>query len=230
MIVLPTSGGAWVNMRGSLWRVANEQMRGATNEESLGAEIVNRYLHEMKVDLQKHRGARRYVDVEREGPPRFPGDPDVAGGNDEDADDHEASDSEPEEERHEAAAAAAVPPAPLPAGPQIRPRDPADEEERTVRRPRLDVGLPEPHREPSAAGTPARDRETASLESGPPASASSDRRAPFPYPFSRDSLNTYLETNDKGAPTAETFTIDQAEAYYNTQMATFYLKKKRPGD
>ena len=30
VIVLPTSGGAWVNMRGSLWRVANEQMRGAT--------------------------------------------------------------------------------------------------------------------------------------------------------------------------------------------------------
>ena len=32
VIVLPTTGGAWVNMRGSIWRVANEQMRGATSE------------------------------------------------------------------------------------------------------------------------------------------------------------------------------------------------------
>ena len=49
VIVLPTAGGAWINMRGSLWRVANEQMRGATNEESLGAEIVNRYLGDMTI-------------------------------------------------------------------------------------------------------------------------------------------------------------------------------------
>ena len=51
VIVLPTVGGAWVNVRGSLWRVANEQMRGATNEESLGAEIVNRYLGDMRQNL-----------------------------------------------------------------------------------------------------------------------------------------------------------------------------------
>ena len=44
VIVLNIAGGAWVNMRGSLWRVAHEQMRGATQEESLGAEIVNKYL------------------------------------------------------------------------------------------------------------------------------------------------------------------------------------------
>ena len=61
-------------MRGALWRVANEQMRSATQDESRGIEMVNRYLHEMKVDLEKTRGARRYVDVTREGPPRFPGD------------------------------------------------------------------------------------------------------------------------------------------------------------
>ena len=79
VIVLPTAGGAWINMRGSLWRVANEQMRSATHEESRGAEIVNRYLSEFKVDLQKNRGARRYVDVASEGPPRFPGDPDLDG-------------------------------------------------------------------------------------------------------------------------------------------------------
>jgi len=37
VVILPTSGGAWVNMRGSLWRCANCQMRSATREESLGA-------------------------------------------------------------------------------------------------------------------------------------------------------------------------------------------------
>ena len=36
LIVLATVGGAWVNMRGSLWRVSNEQMRKATNEETQG--------------------------------------------------------------------------------------------------------------------------------------------------------------------------------------------------
>ena len=34
VIVLPTAGGAWINMRGSLWRVANEQMRSATHTRS----------------------------------------------------------------------------------------------------------------------------------------------------------------------------------------------------
>ena len=75
VIVLSTVGGAWVNMRGSLWRVSNEQMRGATHDESLGAEVVNRFLGDMRQDLQTNRGARKYVDVTREGIPRFPGDP-----------------------------------------------------------------------------------------------------------------------------------------------------------
>ena len=77
VIVLPTAGGAWVNMRGSLWRVANEQMRPATQDESQGIEMVNRYLHDMKQQLEVTRGARRYVDVAREGPPSFLGEPDV---------------------------------------------------------------------------------------------------------------------------------------------------------
>ena len=62
VIVLPTAGGAWVRMRGSLWRVANEQMRNATNEESMGAELVNRYLSNMRTELKSSRGMKRYVD------------------------------------------------------------------------------------------------------------------------------------------------------------------------
>ena len=89
-----------MNMRGSLWRVANEQMRGATSEESAGAELVSRYLTHMRQDLQLNRGARRCVDVEREGPPRFPGDPQIDDGEDhaQELDDENLSDSEPEGE------------------------------------------------------------------------------------------------------------------------------------
>ena len=77
VVVLPTAGGAWVNMRGALWRCSNEQLRSATSEECRGAELVNQYLGSMRVDLRKNRGARRYVDVRREGAPRFPGEPQV---------------------------------------------------------------------------------------------------------------------------------------------------------
>ena len=71
VVILPTSGGAWVNMKGSLWRCANEQMRSATNEENMGIEVVSRYLGNLRENLQTTRGARKYLDVTREGAPRF---------------------------------------------------------------------------------------------------------------------------------------------------------------
>ena len=43
-------------MRGALWRVANEQMRPAT-----GAEIVNGYLADLRIDLKRSRGQRKIV-------------------------------------------------------------------------------------------------------------------------------------------------------------------------
>ena len=49
-------------------------MRSATQDESRGIEMVNRYLCDMKQELEKTRGARRYVDVTKEGHPSFPGD------------------------------------------------------------------------------------------------------------------------------------------------------------
>ena len=73
VIIVPTAGGAWINMRGALWRVANERMRGATRDESQGIEMVDRYPRDLKIDLERTRGARRYVDVTREGNPRLPG-------------------------------------------------------------------------------------------------------------------------------------------------------------
>ena len=59
-------------MRGSLWRVASEQLRPATADESRGVEIVNRFLSDMKTDLQSPHGPKRYLDITREGAPRFP--------------------------------------------------------------------------------------------------------------------------------------------------------------
>ena len=98
VIVLPTAGGAWVNMLGSLWRVSNEQLRGATSDESLAAEVVNRYLGDMRQDLRNNCNMRRFVDVTREGPPRFPADPDIAEEEEPDADVQNLPDSEPEAE------------------------------------------------------------------------------------------------------------------------------------
>ena len=56
-------------MRGSLLRVANEQLRPATADESKGAEIVNRFLSNMKTDLQTQHGPKTFLDVTREGAP-----------------------------------------------------------------------------------------------------------------------------------------------------------------
>ena len=60
-------------MRGALWRVSQEQLRSATSEENLGAELVNRYLHDLKWDVQRNTGPKKYVDVTKEGPRREPG-------------------------------------------------------------------------------------------------------------------------------------------------------------
>ena len=76
VIVLPTAGGAWVNMRGALWRVSNEQMRPATQDESKGIEVVNQGLDSMRIDLQSKRGPKKFLDVRREGEPVFE-DPDI---------------------------------------------------------------------------------------------------------------------------------------------------------
>eukprot|EP00973_Karenia_brevis_P057777 8037727-Karenia_brevis.AAC.1 len=63
-------------MRGSLWPVSHEQLRPATSHESLGAEIVNTHLDDLRTDLQKNRSPKKYIDITREGTPSFPGDPD----------------------------------------------------------------------------------------------------------------------------------------------------------
>ena len=68
---MPTAGECWINMRGSLWRCSNEQLRTATNDENLGAELVNRYLGDMRWDLQGNKGPKKFIDLRAEGIPDF---------------------------------------------------------------------------------------------------------------------------------------------------------------
>ena len=63
-------------MRRALWRAANEQLGPATSEESLGAQIVNRYWVDLRIGLKRSSGQRILVDAEKEGIPRFPEDGD----------------------------------------------------------------------------------------------------------------------------------------------------------
>jgi len=61
-------GSAWVTMRGSLMKVNSEQLRRATDEEYVGAEIIRVLGQDAREHLER-RGQRGYVDVTKEGPP-----------------------------------------------------------------------------------------------------------------------------------------------------------------
>eukprot|EP00959_Pyramimonas_sp_CCMP1952_P059154 1235452-Pyramimonas_sp.AAC.1 len=74
VVVLTIAAGAWINMRGALWHVSNEQMCVASQDAIRGIENVSRYLRDLNIDLERAHGARRYVDATREGNPIFPAD------------------------------------------------------------------------------------------------------------------------------------------------------------
>ena len=87
ILVLPTAGGAWINMRGALWRVSNEQMRPATAAESKEVEVVNQFLDSMRTDFQRTCGPKKFLDVTREGDPSFREQDDGGQSSDEEHDD-----------------------------------------------------------------------------------------------------------------------------------------------
>ena len=72
-------------------------MRPATNDEQLRAELVNRYLSDMRWDVQHTKGPKKFVDVRAEGAPLFPGDEVVQDPDDEmpDLTDEEVEELEP---------------------------------------------------------------------------------------------------------------------------------------
>ena len=61
----------WVSLRGYLVKASREQIRHATSEESLGAELVKNLSQDMLQDLESGK-LRNYKDVEGEGVPEDP--------------------------------------------------------------------------------------------------------------------------------------------------------------
>eukprot|EP00435_Cladocopium_sp_Y103_P070714 s172_g35.t2 len=64
----PTGKSSWVSMRGRLWKASQEQLRLATPEEELGAELIVELSKEMLAKLSKP-GHVVYQDVTQEGGP-----------------------------------------------------------------------------------------------------------------------------------------------------------------
>ena len=64
----PTGNSLWVTMRGRLFKVSREQVRNATAEEHLGAELIQELSKDMLEDLKVGKN-HSFTDVEPEGPP-----------------------------------------------------------------------------------------------------------------------------------------------------------------
>ena len=142
------------------------------------------------------------MDVSAEGPQRFPGGPEVE--EDEGAvADSEREESEPEGEQDQAG--------------MVRPREDQGtrREEPPLRRPRVNSipGSPEPMREPSLHGTPARGPS----QLGPPAGAVHTNREE----------NLYVEVD---VPRCNAYRAQDAEAYFIAAAKSFDPRKKRPDE
>jgi len=235
VIVIPTAGGAWINMRGSLWRVASEQMRPATSDESKGIEVVNRFLETMKMDLQTTRGPKKFLDITREGRPRFDNEdadlPELESDNEDDDDTRV-----PEDNASPAADISEIGQDFSPArfrgevSARMRENQPKNREHRE-RSPRRDPQSPlsEPAVQVSpAAGPSGRQMADNMYRAGmepherlraepytPPRATSSHSQ--FPYPVDRATSNHFVESTDDIDTTdeAKIFFAHQAEAFYN---------------
>ena len=239
VVVLPTAGGCWINLRGALWRCNNEQLRSATSEECRGAELINQYLSGMKADLRKNRGARKYVDVRREGVPRFPGEPQIEEDDDQedfqDSDDQVLGEDQVEPEV-EVSVAGSEDPIPRPGG-YSRPASDAEDQGRNVR-PRLDTGEQEPEQAPSVASSssgrapppgpgPGNLPRAAGPGPGNPprASGSAPSTPVFPFGLGAGGLcNFYIQTDSAGPQ--DGFTAEEAQAQVGEASACFYIRKR----
>ena len=56
----------WLNMMGELWKASAEQVRKATVDEALGAEIINEHFNEMKERLKRSSHRAGYRDLTKE--------------------------------------------------------------------------------------------------------------------------------------------------------------------
>jgi hypothetical protein len=212
-------------MRGSIWRCANEQLRPATNDESLGNELVNRFFNDMRTDVIRGRGPKKFVDVRAEGRPNFPGDP-----VEEEEELPPQSDPSEDEEPEPMAQDNDLSPLPSEQQPQSEPSriGTPDSEHHG---PSVSVIRPEGHAGARVRSrTPPRD-ETRTAQPGTPIStpniaAPARSLPPFPYPFDRGpsevSYNAYIEATDD----TSTFFVSEACAEFDESQSYFTVKKK----
>ena len=229
IVIMATSGGCWVNMRGALWRCSNEQMRPATHDESLGAELVNRYLDDLRWDVQRNKGPKKYVDIIREGPPRFPGDAPLE---DEEvpplSDEEQDQDAREEIQEPESAPGTPPPSVDIPMASQSAASEQPMSEPHV---PSVDSGIP------TALGCQRVGDQVSSRERSRSPPRTPERadppqppippRAPPPFPFPFDQrpnthYNYYVENELADSPT---FFVTEAVAEYDTVHHYFVLKK-----
>ena len=199
-------------------------MRSATDEEAVGLEVVNRYLHDRKAQLKQSRGAKRYTNVEQEGPPVFPGDIPVQHGiDDEIAEAFEPSDDEPEREN-------------TPRTPPFRPEAVTAE---NIDQP-PDIAMDVPPRESlsdSDIDLDVIDSEIGELQPqtpqhnvpsqyGPAMRPRTHTQQTLPYPPSSATANFYIGSEGIG----ETLSYLAEDAEACLQSGVFMLRKKRRGD
>ena len=219
----------------------------------MGAELVNRYLADMKTDLQRTRGTRKFVDVAAEGEPRFPT-------------------TEEADEDREVAQLRLVEddePPPLTAEPEAASDDENQEPEpvdaqsqasssgnsgrRVSRRQRRQDTAParDSSRDSSAVSEPHRERGASLQQSGQgvrnlpglESAARQTRETPYPYPFDQLGRFTpyfvsthYLDIDYQQKPDHHNiedslFTAQDSMAQWSRHEQSFFIKKaKRLGD
>jgi len=193
-------------------------LRPATNDESLGAELINRYLGDLRWDIQRNKGPKKYVDVRAEGIPDIPGENENAS--------NAHSEEEPMGEE-------AVPAAPLSGDVSPQPMS----EPALSREPTNAAPPPPPARDrsrsPSASSSQREGRSTAQ-----PGTPVGGERPPFPYPFDRrpTSTNSLISSNlyvdmqaesIKGgdAKISNEFYVSEGAAEFEPSENFFALKK-----
>ena len=68
LVALQDGTTVWVSMRGRLWKCAREQIREATNPESLGAELLTHdHLRQLLMDARSPQTLTEAVDVSADG-------------------------------------------------------------------------------------------------------------------------------------------------------------------
>lgn len=227
---MPTAGGCWINMRGSFGRCAREQLRPATNDESIVAELVNRcYLSDPRLNVQHNWGPKKYVDVRAEGHPVFPDNGDDAELPESVPSDDEALARPWEPEGQPGSGSRGTEPLSEPAPPHLDPNTPSASA-RAIQR---EAGAGSRARSRTPPPSPSRDVDN-DLSTAQPGTLAAQlfRQTPFAPPFvqvsSNVSHNHYIGTNhlNQFIEGSETFLVSEAMAEFVPGRNHFTFKKK----